>query len=55
MILSANGGDDSVHDTVVTFEVESYDADTFAENVVVDLIMRAVDGYGLGTSHNDGC
>lgn len=55
MILSTNGGDDSVRDAVATFEMESNDADTFAENVVVDLIMRAVNGYGGGTSYNKGC
>jgi len=55
LILSANSGDDGVRDAVATFKVESDDADTFAKNVVVDLIIRAVDGYGGGTSHNDGC
>jgi hypothetical protein len=55
LILSTDSGDDGVGDAVATFEVESNDADTFAKNVVVDLIIRAVDGYGGGTSHNDGC
>lgn len=55
MILSANSWDDGVRDAVVTFEVESNDAYTFAKNVVVDLIMWAIDGDGSGTSDNDGC
>jgi hypothetical protein len=55
LILSTNSGDDGVGNAVTTFEVESHDADTFAENVVVDLIMRAVDGYGDGASHSNGC
>lgn len=54
MILSADGGDDGVRDAVITFEMESNDADTLAKNVVVDLIMRAIDGDGGGTSDNDG-
>jgi len=46
LVLPANSWNDSVGDAVAAFEVESDDADTFAKNVVVDLIMGAIDGDG---------
>ncbi len=48
LVSSAGGSGDGVGDAVTAYEVVAYDADTLAEDVVVDLIIGAGDGGGSG-------
>lgn len=49
MVLSADSIGLCVLDTVTTYEVIADDADTLAEDVVVDLIIGAGDRDGSGS------